>query len=130
LTWCFPDEHSPQAALLLDWLRTPGNRAIVPAFFHQEVLNALLMGERRKRITTVATREFMADLLTLPFEPATPDTGRIDAIEELSRKHVLTAYDASYLELAVRLAIPLASFDAALVKAGNSEHVLRGERKH
>jgi hypothetical protein len=35
---------------------TEGNRAVVPSFFHQEVLNALPMGERRKRITTEATQ--------------------------------------------------------------------------
>lgn len=123
LTWCFPDEHSPEATRILELIRTPGNRAVVPAFFHQEVLNALLMGERRKRVTATAAREFMADILTMPFVPVTPDTGLIGSIESLSRKHGLTAYDATYLELAVRLQLPLASFDHALLRASVSELV-------
>src|SRR5260370_4434469 len=123
LTWCFHDEHSSEAARLLDLIRTPGNRAMVPAFFHQEVLNALLMGERRNRITAAATAEFMADLLALPFAPAMPDTTLIGSIEALSRKHGLTAYDATYLELALRFKVPLASFDNALVRGRDAESV-------
>jgi predicted nucleic acid-binding protein len=123
LTWCFPDERSAEADRILDLMRAPGNRSIVPAFFHQEVLNALLMGERRNRITETATREFMADILKLPFAPISPDVGLIDAIEALSRKHGLTAYDATYLEIAARLRLPLASFDKDLLRAAITEAV-------
>jgi predicted nucleic acid-binding protein len=98
-------------------LRIPGNQAIVPAFFHQEILNALLAAERRGRITSVATQEFLADFLTMAFSPETPGVRRLPAIERLSRKHRLTAYDASYLEIAIRVRFPIASFDAALVKS-------------
>ncbi len=102
-------------------LRASAGLAWVPAFFHQEVLNALLMGERRKRIAPAESTEFMSDLLTLPISPATPDKWRILTIEELSRKHALTAYDATYLELALRLDVPLASFDKALNRARHAE---------
>jgi len=124
LTWAFPDEHSEDAARLVNVLRIPGNQAIVPAFFHQEILNALLMAERRGRITSVAAREFLADLLALPFSPEAPDALRLPAIEGLSRKHKLTAYDASYLEIAIRLKLPIASFDAALVRASQAEGIV------
>jgi predicted nucleic acid-binding protein len=123
LTWCFPDEHSAEAERILDLMRVPGNRSVVPAFFHQEVLNALLMGERRNRITETASREFMADILNLPFAPISPDVGLIDGIEALSRKHGLTAYDATYLEIAVRLRLPLASFDKDLTRGCRAEAV-------
>jgi predicted nucleic acid-binding protein len=123
LTWCFPDEHSPEATRILDLIRSPGGGATVPAFFHQEVLNALLMGERRNRITTKATQEFMTDLLTISIEPVVPDISRIPATEALSRRHRLTAYDATYLEIAARLALPLASFDDELIRARDAEGV-------
>jgi predicted nucleic acid-binding protein len=123
LTWCFPDEHLPDAARILELIRTPGNRATVPAFFHHEVLNALLMGERRNRITASAAREFLKDLLTLPFIPVSADSAAIPAVESLSRKHALTAYDGTYLELALRLRLPLASFDRALVRARDAEGI-------
>jgi predicted nucleic acid-binding protein len=124
LTWAFPDEHSEDAARLLSVLRIPGNQAIVPAFFHQEILNALLVAERRGRITSVATQEFLTDFLTMAFSPETPDVRRLPAIERLSRKYRLTAYDASYLEIAIRLKLPIASFDAALVRASQAEEVV------
>ena|ERR1035438_3331849 len=123
LTWAFPDEHSEDASRLVSALRIPGNRGIVTAFFHQEILNALLVAERRGRITSVAAGEFLTDLVALPFFPETPEVRRLPAIERLSRKHGLTAYDASYLEIAIRLKLPIASFDAALVRASSAEGV-------
>jgi predicted nucleic acid-binding protein len=74
LTWCFPDEHSPGAARILSLLRVAENRALVPSFFYQEILNAILMAERR--------------------------------------------------QLALRLGLPLASFDNALLVAAKAEGVL------
>jgi predicted nucleic acid-binding protein len=123
LKWCFPDEHSVEAGRILDLMRTPGSRAVVPPFFHHEVLNALLMGERRNRITAAATSEFMRDVLTLPFSPVSQDAEKMKAIEDLSRKHALTAYDATYLELAMRLGLPLATFDKALLRASVPEAI-------
>jgi hypothetical protein len=76
LTWAFPDEHSEDAARLLSVLRIPGNQAIVPAFFRQEILNALLAAEGRGRIAAVATQEFLTDFLTMAFSPETPDVRR------------------------------------------------------
>lgn len=58
-------------------MRVSGNRSVVPAFFHQEVLNALVMGERRNRVTEAASREFTADILKAPF-PVSPDADLVD----------------------------------------------------
>lgn len=41
-------------------------------------------------------------------------------IYQISRRHGLSAYDASYLELAIRLKLPLATRDAALKKANQT----------
>jgi predicted nucleic acid-binding protein len=87
------------------------------------VLNALLTAERKNRITSAAGHEFLADILTMPFVPEIPDAGRVHSIEDLCRKHALTAYDAAYLELAIRLKLPLASFDNALLRASRAEAV-------
>lgn len=116
LTWCFPDEHSPEAARILKLIRSPENRVVVPSFFLQEVLNAVLSAERRNRITSAAGREFLADFLTMPFVIENPNGQAIRSIEVLSRKHTLTAYD-------VRLRIPLATFDMALLRASKAENI-------
>jgi predicted nucleic acid-binding protein len=50
LSWCFPDEQSPTAIGVLDLLKA-GDQALVPAFWCSEVLNSLLVGERKGRIS-------------------------------------------------------------------------------
>jgi hypothetical protein len=50
LTWCFPDEVSQKAMEISERI-AGGERVVVPAFWRHEILNALLVGERRKRIT-------------------------------------------------------------------------------
>jgi hypothetical protein len=51
LTWCFPDENANKAQYPFSLLHQPGGEAIATPFWPVEVLNALLMGERRQRIT-------------------------------------------------------------------------------
>jgi hypothetical protein len=57
LSWCFPDEQTAMSMHVLDRLRS-GERALVPAFWPLEVLNTLLVGERKGRITAEQTRAF------------------------------------------------------------------------
>lgn len=101
-----------------------GDAAIAPAFWPHEVLNALLVGERRKRISTALIDNFLADLSTLPidlFHVAAPDVfGRI---QELSRRHKLTAYDAAYLHLAEDGGLKLATVDDDLIAASRQSGV-------
>jgi hypothetical protein len=66
LTWCFPDEES-QKALEISERIASGDRVAVPAFWRHEMLNALLVGERRKRITPELTQNFLDDLDRLPW---------------------------------------------------------------
>jgi hypothetical protein len=81
-------------------------------------LNALLVGERRNRITSSLIEAFVADLKRLPVtvESSAPDIV-FNATQALCRKHRLTAYDAAYLELALRDGYPLATADDDLKKA-------------
>ena len=95
-----------------------GDSAIVPSFWPHEVLNALLVGEKRKRISRDLIRTFLTDLATLPIvlqELQADDV--FDRIQSLSRKHGLTTYDAAYLDLAQAHGLPVATLDEDLIRA-------------
>ena len=117
LTWCFPDENAPMAEHVADMFKH-GDTAIVPSFWPHEVLNALLVGEKRKRISRELVRSFLDDLARLPIVlEQFPATIVFDRVQHFSRLHGLTAYDAAYLELSIRHGAPLATLDGKLRKA-------------
>ena len=117
LTWCFPDENS-EVAQKIALLFKHGDSAIAPSFWPHEVLNALLVGEKRKRITGSLMRTFLADLAELPVVLAqVPADAVFGRIQSLSRRHGLTAYDAAYLDLAHTSGLPLATLDSDLIRA-------------
>jgi predicted nucleic acid-binding protein len=64
LSWCFPDEQTPMSLNVLDGLKS-GERALVPAFWALEVLNTLLLGERKGRIAAEQTKAFLDALRVL-----------------------------------------------------------------
>lgn len=113
MAWCFNDEVTPATDALLDQLWTAG--AIVPAAWSLEVTNALLVAERRRWVTENEAT-LLAQLLQLL--PITVDADRaarmFGVVLSLARKHNLSSYDASYLELAMRQGLPLATQDARL----------------
>ena len=117
LTWCFPDEDSVLAHKVAQMFKQ-GDSAITPSFWPHEVLNALLVGEKRKSISRDLIRTFLRDLETLPIalQELQPDAV-FDRIQSLSREHGLTAYDAAYLDLAKTSNLPLATLDEALIRA-------------
>jgi len=124
LTWCFPDEDAQKAQEISERIAS-GDTVVVPAFWPHEVLNALLVGERRKRVTPDLIQTFIADLRRLPVtidEQATPDIV-FGETQALCRKHGLTAYDAAYLEIALRDRYPLATTDDDLRRAAVAEGV-------
>ncbi len=123
LTWCFPDENAPLAHKVANLFKH-GDSAIAPSFWPHEVLNALLVGEKRKRISTGLIRTFLADLEALPI--ALQDLRAeviFDRIQSLGRAHGLTAYDAAYLDLAKINGLPLATLDVNLIRACRKEIV-------
>ena len=117
LAWCFPDEDADLAQKVADMFRQ-GDSAIAPSFWPHEVLNALLVGEKRKRISGDLIQTFLTDLTALPIVleqfPVADVFGRI---QSLSRERGLTAYDAAYLDLALIAGLPLATLDADLIRA-------------
>jgi len=117
LTWCFPDENAPLAQNVAGLLRR-GDTAIAPPFWPHEVLNALLAGEKRKRISKALVRSFLDELATLPIVlEQFPAAFVFDRIQRLSREHGLTAYDAAYLDLAEDSGLALATLDEDLARA-------------
>jgi len=124
LTWCFPDEEAQKAQEISERI-AGGDTVVVPAFWRHEILNALLVGERRKRLTTELIQTFIADLNRLPVvfdDGATPETV-FNKTQALCRKHGLTAYDAAYLEIAMRDRYALATTDDDLKRAAIAEDV-------
>lgn len=116
LSWCFADEASPASDALFERVRDDG--AVVPMLWHLEIANVLIQAEKRGRITAgdIATRlQLIADLpIATDYETATRAWREILAV---ARSERLTAYDAAYLELAMRRGLPLSSKDTALVRA-------------
>ena len=117
--WVLPDEESALADLALDRLVT--ETAMVPGLFWHEMRNLLLSAERRGRIDTRHVDKSMARLRRLRIR-CTDDTDDRDVME-LARTYRLTAYDASYLALAIREGCALASLDRRLNDAAAAEGV-------
>ena len=119
LTWCFEDERTPATTAVLDQVVQAG--ATAPALWSLEVLNALVMAERRKRLTAVQRHQLAGFLRDLPItlDPETASQAWT-ATARLAEQHRLTLYDASYLELAQRLGLPLATLDRELRAAAGT----------
>lgn len=111
--WAFDDEDHPVAAAALERIRA--DEAIAPSLWWFEVRNTLIVNERRGRLSEADTAIFLRELsrFGVMLDRAPQET----AILTFARQHRLTVYDASYLELAQREAIPLATLDNHLRKA-------------
>jgi predicted nucleic acid-binding protein len=122
LAWVFEDESDAYADHVLDALRSW--EAVAPALWPLEVTNGLLIAERRGRISSAETIAFLRTLMMLPIvvEPLSRNDA-FTAMHSIGQKHRLSAYDATYLELARRLGVPLATSDRALRAAAHTEGV-------
>lgn len=115
MAWCFEDETDPYTEAVLDALKD--STAYVPGLWPLEVANVLLVAAKKSRISHANAIQFMHMLAQLPIvldpEPRERVFGEIFALGE---KTGLTSYDASYLDLAMRRGIPIATKDKALRK--------------
>lgn len=111
--WVFSDESDGIADAAAEVLQD--DTGLVPGLFWFEVRNVLLVGERRKRISTNTTIAFLGRLDQLPLliDGACDGTHVMD----LARRHGLTVYDAAYLEVAERHGLRLATLDKRLAAA-------------
>jgi predicted nucleic acid-binding protein len=116
LAWCFEDEHTKPVMDLLDRLVEAG--AFAPSLWPLEVLNGLLTAERRRRVDARRRQQFGGFLRALPIILDTETTDQAWTVTvRLAERHRLSAYDATYLELAQRRKLPLATLDEELAKA-------------
>lgn len=119
LAWYFSDEADPYADAVARGLAM--REAIVPSLWRLEIANTLVVGERRKRCTEAQAASFIARLEVLPIiiDDETDARAWSETIR-LARTHTLSAYDAAYLELAMRRGLPLASLDDQLKAAAKA----------
>lgn len=122
MAWCFKDETSEYADNILDRFQTA--TGFVPAIWPLEVGNVLLVAERKKRISEAGSTRFIALLSELPIiVEQEPPERMLKEIFALSRKHKLSSYDASYLDLAMRKGLPIATLDKNLLAAAKRSKV-------
>jgi len=122
MTWCFKDEINQYADAILDRLEV--STAVVPSIWPLEVGNVLLVAERKKRLSEADSTRFIVLLAELPIiiEQEPPERMMKDILA-LAREHQLSTYDASYLDLAMRKGLPIATLDNRLKAAAKRSQV-------
>ena len=120
VAWCFEEESTAFTEGILDAV-TGGAEALTPAIWPFEVANALLVAERHKRVTMAQGTALLQRISKLPIlvEPISPNRA-FEHILQVARQYQLTEYDAAYVDLALREALPLATLDAKLRRAAHS----------
>ena len=122
MTWCFKDETSQYADAILDSLEIV--TGFVPSIWPLEVGNVLLVAERNRRLSEADSTRFIFLLTELPIiVEQEPPERMIKEIFALARKHRLSSYDASYLDLAMRKGLPIATLDKNLIAAAKRSKV-------
>ena len=116
LAWAIPDERDSSAEALLQDVASRG--ALVPGLWHLEVANVLLNDERRGQISADEVKQALRGFTALRISVDVQTWARAWPISlGLARQHGLSVYDASYLELAARSGLPLATRDKQLRRA-------------
>jgi len=115
--WALQDKEDPRA--LAAFTRIQSDDALIPSLWWFEIRNILVVNERRKRITESDSGVFLRDLASLRLKvDRAPEES---VVLSIARTHRLSVYDASYLELALRQAAPLATLDKQLRAAARAE---------
>ncbi len=122
MSWVFPDEANEATDALRESLVT--NSAVVPVLWPIEVGNVLLVATRRGRITEDDWAGIREDLEALPIDidPQSCDSV-LHTVLPIAYEHSLSVYDAMYLELSLRLGLPLATLDGKLGTAAKAAGV-------
>ena len=122
MAWVFPDEANEATDALRESLVT--NSAVVPALWPIEVGNVLLIATRRGRITENDWVSIRNDLKALPIDIDPESCDRVlHTVLPIAYEHSLSVYDAMYLELSLRLGVPLATLDEELITAAKTAGV-------
>lgn len=123
------------ASLALEWFSTDAapdalarrsllddHVALVPALWRFEIMNAITTWLRRGDLTAASSAMLVNDIMRLPF--GTVDEGDPETIVTLATTHNLSAYDATYLHVAMTTGDPLATLDGALITAATKVGVV------
>ena len=122
MAWIFPDEANEATDALRESLEA--NSAVVPVLWPIEVGNVLLVATRRGRITEDDWASIRDNLEALPIDIDAESCGRVlHTVLPIAYEHALSVYDAMYLELSLRLGVPLATLDEELITAAKTAGV-------
>lgn len=100
-------------------------QAKVPAIWPIEVSNVLCLAEKQNKLTALEVAEFKDFLSALPISIDNSTSARaLGSIYTLAKTEQLTVYDATYLEIAIRENLPIATFDKNLKKAAKRNNVI------
>jgi predicted nucleic acid-binding protein len=123
LCWLFEDQATPFTEAILDRLND-GDEAVVAGIWPLELVNIMVVAERRKLVKPAQITAFMEQLgqLTITVDPLRAERVFGDVFEA-ARRYALSAYDAEYLELAACEALPLATVDRQLRGAATAAGV-------
>lgn len=111
LSWFFPDERTSFTDTALQVAAR--EECWVPSVWRLEFPNALLVAERKRRLTRAERLQVLdeAARLSLRVDALVHDLRKISVLAD---QHGLSTYDATYLELSLRLAAPLITLDREL----------------
>jgi predicted nucleic acid-binding protein len=119
MAWAFSGEQTAFTTSVQNRLRT--DRAFVPSIWPLEVANSLLVGVRRGRVTQTEVSAFVVLLHTLPIVVDPVDMSRdLGPTLSFAQNLNLSAYDAAYLELALRTGYPIATQDQRMSAAASA----------
>ena len=123
MAWLFSDEaNSATDALRKSLLK---DYAIAPVLWPIEVGNVLLVATRRGRITSDDWSSIRTDLAALPIEVEQASDDRVlESVVPIAHQYEISVYDAMYLEIALRLGLPLATLDRKLAAASSRAGVV------
>mgnify|MGYP001495002411 FL=1 len=125
MRWFFGDgkpQELSYAGKVLDAMKDAN--ALVPVTWGLEVANVIAKAEAKGLVTEARSGAFLEMLggVDIEVDAATFAHALSDTLQ-LARRYKLSAYDASYLELALRSGIPLATLDEDLQKAARKAGV-------
>jgi predicted nucleic acid-binding protein len=126
LSWLLEDVGAGQAyaAAVFDILRNAGAQAHVPVTWGLELANVIAKSESRSELPPARSQAFLASIEAAPIQfDAVTDAKALHETLELARRYRISSYDASYLELALRSGLPLATLDADLRRAATAAGV-------
>ena len=116
MAWCFEDETTPYTEAVLRRVREES--ALAPAVWPLELVNTLLVGERNGRHSAEHSMAFMRLISELPIRIESVELAEaFNPVAALGREHQLSSYDASYVWLATKEGLSLATLNQRVRQA-------------